>query len=142
MRRSIRMAVGLLLCVSGVSLVGCQSPGANASQNVALVYLDAGRYQDAAREAEQAIRRQPDDPKLRLIAARAHAGLGNTQRAIEHLEVALDLSPSDPEVSLLLGELEQSQENLPDAYVAFRRATTLAPDEFRRDVRRCRSRRR
>lgn len=125
--RSGRAALWLAVLVT----LACQSPGPAAPQSVAEVYLEAGRYQDAAREAEQAIRTAPDDPSLRIVGARAHQGLGNTDRAIEHLQMALDLAPSDPEVSILLGEIEQSRENLPDAYVAFRRAAKLAPDEIR-----------
>jgi len=131
MRRALRMAIGLGLCGLALSGIACQTPGAGATQSVAQVYLEAGRFQDAAREAELQIRRDPQDPQLRLIAARAHQGLGNTERAIEHVEVALDLAPGDPEVSILLGELEQGRENLADAYVAFRRASKLAPDEIR-----------
>jgi tetratricopeptide (TPR) repeat protein len=129
--RLLRSAIALGLGLVTLSAVGCQSPGGDATQSVAQVYLDAKRYQDAAREAEQDIRRDPQDPQLRILAARAHAGLGNMDRAIEHLEVALDLVPGDPEVSILLGEMEQGRENLPDAYVAFRRAAKLAPDEIR-----------
>jgi tetratricopeptide (TPR) repeat protein len=123
--------MGVGLCWLALSATGCQSPVASAPQSVAQVYLEAGRFEDAAREAELEVRRNPQDPELRLIAARAHQGLGNTERAIEHVEVALDLTPGDPEVSILLGELEQGRENLPDAYVAFRRASKLAPDEIR-----------
>lgn len=125
----MRVAQGVRIGALALAL-GCQSPATDAP-SVAEVYLDAERYEDAAREAEQEVRRAPDDPALRLVAARAHAGMGNTERAIEHLEVALDLVPRDAEVSILLGELEQGRENLPDAYVAFRRATLLAPDEIR-----------
>jgi len=100
-------------------------------KSVAEAYLDAGRYVDAAREAEAAVRRDPADPRLRQLAARAHAGAGSTERAIDHLEEALELAPSDPEISIQLGEIEQSRENVEDAYVAFRRATQLAPNEIR-----------
>ena len=129
-RAAAGLGLGAALGLAGLC-GGCQTGADGAPPGVAQVYLDAGRFQDAAREAELEIRRQPDDPQLRILAARAHAGLGNTERAIEQLEVALDLAPRDPEVSILLGELEQGRENLPDAYVAFRRAADLAPDDIR-----------
>jgi cytochrome c-type biogenesis protein CcmH/NrfG len=44
--------------------------------------------------------------------------------------VALQLAPDDPAVSVQLGELEQRRGNLPDAYVAYRRAAQLAPDNL------------
>lgn len=118
--------LGLAALGLGACAKGYQGPHA-----VAEVYLEAGRHEDAAREAEHELRRAPDDIALRKLAARAHAGAGNTDRAIEHLELALDAAPADAEVSILLGELEQERGNLPDAYVAFRRASQLGPDEIR-----------
>jgi tetratricopeptide (TPR) repeat protein len=125
----IALVAGLLamaLLVAG----GCSSTP-SAPQSATEIYLEAGRYKDAAREAEQAVRVQPNDVELRKLAGRAHAGAGNPDRALEHLEVAFDLAPSDPEVSVLIGELEQKRSNLSDAYVAFRRATQLDPKEIR-----------
>jgi len=100
-------------------------------RSVAEAYLDAGRYIDAAREAEASVRVNPSNVEMRQIAAKAHAGAGSYERAIDHLEEALEVAPTDPEISLLLGEIEQQRENVEDAYVAFRRATQLAPDEIR-----------
>lgn len=129
-RKLVRPLLRTLL-VLAVALGACQSPGPDAPDSIAEVYLEAGRHRDAAREAELSIRRDPEDPSLRKLVARAHAGAGNVERAIEHLEVALELAPGDAEVSILLGELEQRRENLADAYVAFRRASQLAPDDIR-----------
>ena len=111
-------------------LHACASAGPEAKSPIE-VYLEAGRYLDAAREAETAVRRDRNDPALRVLAGRAHAGAGNLNRAIDQLEMAHQLSPEDPEVSILLGEVEQRRENMPDAYVAFRRATQLAPEDIR-----------
>ncbi|MGH0031274.1 MAG: tetratricopeptide repeat protein [Myxococcota bacterium] len=122
----------LLALALAALCAGCQTPADGSDdETVAQVYLEAGRYQDAAREAELAIRREPENVDYRITGARAHAGLGHTQRAIDHLEVALGIAPGDPEISILLGEYEQGRENLPDAYVAFRRASKLAPDDIR-----------
>jgi Flp pilus assembly protein TadD len=59
-----------------------------------------------------------------------HARAGNLDRAIGHLEVALQLAPDDPTVSVQLGVLEQRRGNLPDAYVAFRRASQIDPENL------------
>lgn len=105
--------------------------GSTPPPSVAEAYLAAGRFEDAAREADAAVRREPENPKIRHIAARAHAGAGSTERAIDHLERAMEVAPGDPETALLLGEIEQERENVEAAYVAFRRATRLAPDDIR-----------
>jgi Flp pilus assembly protein TadD len=115
-----------------LSLLGaCASPGPSEPQHEIELQLAEGRYLEAAREAESAVRRDPDDPTLRILAGRAHAGAGNLNRAIDQLEMAHQMSPNDPEISILLGGLEQQRENVPDAYVAFRRATRLAPNDIR-----------
>lgn len=112
-------------------LDGCAGPGPGAPQNPIEAHLEAGRYLDAAREAESAVRRDPENASLRLLAGRAHAGAGNFNRAIDQLELAHQLAPDDAEISILLGEIEQQRENVADAYVAFRRATRLAPGDIR-----------
>jgi Flp pilus assembly protein TadD len=98
---------------------------------MARTYLEAGRHEDAIREITIAVRARPRDPALRMEAARISAEAGDVDRAIQHLEVALSIAPRDAEVSIVLGELERDRDNLPDAYVAFRRATELAPDDVR-----------
>lgn len=126
----IQPAALTLLAVLALFLGACAS-GYQGPQGVAEVYLEAGRHEDAAREAEKELRRYPQNIPLRLIAAEAHAGAGNLDRAIEHLELAVDARPGDPGISIRLGELEQRRGNLSDAYVAFRRASQLGPDEIR-----------
>ena len=110
--------------------VGCQSPNRDPG-DMARAYLEAGRYPEAVREIGLAVRARPRDPALRMEAARISIEAGDVERAIQQLEVALSIAPRDPEVSILLGELERDRRNLPDAYVAFRRATALAPDDLR-----------
>ena len=77
------------------------------------------------------MRIQPRNLQYRLLAAQANEGVGDTQRALSHLEMAQEIAPSDAEATILIGELEQRRQNPDDAYVAFRRATTLAPGELR-----------
>jgi len=128
--RSLRR-VSVLSGLLALAALACAGGNYGGPHGVTEIYLEAGRYQDAAIEAEKELKRYPEDVTLRKLAARAHAGAGNLHRAIEQLDLALDLAPSDPEISVLLGELEQRRGNLSDAYVAFRRASQLDPDEVR-----------
>jgi cytochrome c-type biogenesis protein CcmH/NrfG len=127
MTTSFRRLPALLALAAGLACAGPPPEPANPVE----AHLEAGRFLEAAREAETAVRRDPEDPALRVLAGRAHAGAGNLDRAIAQLEMAHQLSPRDPEISILLGELEQRRENVDDAYVAFRRATRLAPNDIR-----------
>jgi Flp pilus assembly protein TadD len=98
---------------------------------IATAYAGAGRYAEAAREIELALRARPEDAELRRQAARIQAEAGNLARAVEHLEVAIRLRPGEAESWIALGELESRRDNPPDAYVAFKRASELAPQDLR-----------
>ena len=71
---------------------------------------------------------QPRSPSLRRRAARIYQRAGNIEKGIGHLEMGIQMSPGDPELWIRLGGLESARENLPDAYVAYRRAAELSPD--------------
>jgi len=126
-RRLARAALCSVLLVCAA----CAGPGARDPAALANAYLEAGRTNEAAREIELAVRTRPEDPALRLEAARILARADKLDRAIEHLEAALQMAPADAEISIQLGTLEQRRGNLPDAYVAFRRAAELAPNDIR-----------
>jgi tetratricopeptide (TPR) repeat protein len=114
------------------ALCACGSPKPPPGpEQLAETYLAAKRYPEALRESEKLVRLQPRNIEYRLLAARANEGMGDTQRALSHLEMAQEIAPSDAEPNILIGELEQRLQNPDDAYVAFRRATMLAPDDQR-----------
>ncbi|MBW1684523.1 MAG: tetratricopeptide repeat protein [Deltaproteobacteria bacterium] len=64
-------------------------------------------------------------------AAHIQARAGRAPKAIGHLETAIQLAPSDADVWIQLAGLENGRENTADAYVAYRRAAELAPDDIR-----------
>jgi Flp pilus assembly protein TadD len=111
--------------------IGCASPSTPQPGAVAATYADAGRYDEAAREVDIAVRAHPRDVTLRKQAAQIHEHAGNTGRAVGHLESALRLAPSDAQIWIVLGDIETRRDNAADAYVAYRRAAELAPDEIR-----------
>jgi tetratricopeptide (TPR) repeat protein len=126
--RTPRLAAPVALVAA---LVACASPKPVGPDQIALAYLDAGRYEDAQREAEKLVQIQPHNVEFRLLAARANEKAGDTARALSQLEMAQELAPEDAEPNIRIGELEQRLGRTDDAYVAFRRATTQAPDDLR-----------
>jgi protein O-GlcNAc transferase len=123
-------AIGLALALAAVP--GCANPFAADPGAVAAAYEQAGRYDEAAREIELAVRSHPRNAALRRQAARIYAEGGHLDRALGHLEVvAVDLAPGDAEAWIQIGDLEKQRGNIDDAYVAFRRAAQLAPDDIR-----------
>ena len=84
---------------------------------VAAAYAAAGRHVEAAREIDVAVRAHPNDVDLRQQAATIHAGAGDPDQAVGHLGA----SPM----------AEKSRQNVADAYIAYRRASELAPEDIR-----------
>ena len=126
----VRRLLPLALALAAVAGCASHAPPQDAAA-IAKAYAEAGRYAEAAREVELAVRASPEDPLLRRQAAAIQAEAGNLALAVDHLEVAIRLAPSYPEGWIALGELENRRHNPPDAYVAFRRASALAPDDVR-----------
>jgi len=106
-------------------------PGRHNWQNAAAAYAAAGRYDEATREVDIAVRSHPRNAKLRLPAAEIHTQAGQVPQAISHLEAAIQISPSNAQSWIQLAELEKRRENVADAYVAYRRAAELAPEDIR-----------
>ena len=88
--------------------LGCASPPEPlpGPGSVAAAYADAGRYEEAGREIDLAVRTYPRDVSLRMQAAQIHQLAGNAGKAVGHLEAALRLTPSDPGIWLTLGDIE------------------------------------
>lgn len=116
------------LCFS-FACAGPSSPPAPG--DIAAAYQSAGRLQEASREIELAIRVRPRDIALRRQAAQIYSEADRADRAIEHLEAAIQLAPRNGALWINLAEIERDRENIADAYVAFRRASTLSPTDVR-----------
>jgi len=113
-------------------LFACAGPApSSAPGDIAAAYQSAGRLQEASREIEHAIRVRPRDVSLRRQAARIYLAADRSDRAIEHLESAIQVAPRDGALWIDLAEIERDRENIPDAYVAYRRASMLAPTDLR-----------
>jgi tetratricopeptide (TPR) repeat protein len=112
-------------------VLGCATPANRGPGAVAAAYAAQGRWQEATREIEIAVRQHPRDAELRRQAASIHRQAGNADGAIRHLEAGIQLAPSDAEIWIELGDLEKGRENIADAYLAYRRAAELAPEDLR-----------
>ena len=121
-------ALGALTAVAALACAGMleRDPAEKARRQMA-----TGQTALAAESIEQAVRQHPRNVALRVEAAAIQRAADHTERAVLHLEVAQSIQPEDPEISILLGDIEQSRGNATDAYVAFRRAVSLAPGDVR-----------
>jgi len=127
-----KLAPGIATVLAGALALACATSQERDPGAVAAAYAAAGNYAEATREIDLAVRAQPQNAKLRRQAADIHAKAGDPDRAIEHLELVVNqISPTDAVAWIQLGDLERGRENTPDAYVAYRRASELAPDDIR-----------
>jgi tetratricopeptide (TPR) repeat protein len=131
----VAMARGLCWLPIGFALLallaGCATPPPADPGAVAAAYAAKGRYDEASREIELALRTRPNDLALRRQAAEIYERAGNVEKAIGHLEAAIEIAPEDAETWIRLARLERGRGNVDDAYVAYRKAEKLAPDDVR-----------
>ena len=114
-----------------VAALGCANLSPPDPASLALEHAAAGRANEAAQVIEEAVAANPRDAELRRVAARLQAAVGGNSVAIAHLEEAVILEPNGAAVWADLAELERKRENFADAYVAYRRAAELDPEDLR-----------
>jgi tetratricopeptide (TPR) repeat protein len=65
-------------------------------RNLAVAYVEAGRYQEAALQLEKLLDRDPDDHLTHSDLAKTYAALGRYEEAKHHLLKAVELQPENP----------------------------------------------
>jgi tetratricopeptide (TPR) repeat protein len=98
MRRAGLILCGLLL--ASTALASEQSERLNAR---GVVEFHAGRYAEALRVFDQAVRADPDDPYARYYRGMTHGRLGDYAAAVEDLRAALAKKPDLEQAPLELG---------------------------------------
>jgi len=76
---------------------------ADALNELAHVYMLAGKTEDALGRLEEMLRRDPQSARAHNNAAATYVAQGNTEKALEHLEAAVRLDPTDGGIWLNLG---------------------------------------
>src|SRR5690606_9056776 len=96
---------------------------------------DAPTMEEAIAELEAALQRDPAQPEGWRLLARAHASLGNRERAREAYLAALEHIPDDPELRVeaaqALAQAAPGSRCDDEALGMLRRARVLAPDHRR-----------
>jgi tetratricopeptide (TPR) repeat protein len=129
--RAMHRFAALALALALLAFAGCASPPRTDPGAVAAAYASEGRFDEASREIEIALRTHPKDLALQLQAAEIYERAGNIDKAVSHLEDSIEIAPDDAETWIRLAQLENGRGNTDDAYVAFRRAERLAPNDVR-----------
>jgi tetratricopeptide (TPR) repeat protein len=103
------LACALLLGTFVIDTPQCGDHRSDHAQ-LALGYLDAGRYDRALTEIRRALRQRDDDPTLYLIAAMAHLGRKHVEEAVGMLAQGLALTPGDDRLQQTLRDVCQQSE--------------------------------
>jgi tetratricopeptide (TPR) repeat protein len=82
--------------ILGSRYLGTILPDTDAVHNiVGVTLLEERRFEDAAAEFREALRRRPDSPDANRNLGTALAATGHLQEAIEYLEKAVTLAPAN-----------------------------------------------
>ena len=95
--------------------------------NLAILYMDSNRSQDAIQQGEEAVRIAPGDAAAHVILGRCYFASGEEERAAKEYEAATKLDPQNGNAYLALGELRLNQHRVPQAEEYLREAIQVAP---------------
>jgi tetratricopeptide (TPR) repeat protein len=115
-------------------------PGAGfLSEELADLYIQAGRIRDAVMDAEEAVRQNPNDIGSRRILGRIYMRLiGDPQqgkldekmlpKAIEQYQKIAELSPKDVDALMILARLHKVAQNSVEAEKAYKKVLEIEPE--------------
>ena len=109
------------------------------SEELSDLYIQSGRVREAATEAEDTLKKNPDDLNARRVLARIYTRMiGDAQqnridetmvkKAIEQYEKITEKDPKDADSWLMLGRLQKVAQNSVEAVKAYKKTLELEPD--------------
>lgn len=121
------------------SAIKADPQSATLSEELTELYVQTGRLREAQTDAEEALRRNPNDLNALRLLARIFTGqIGDgpnnrvdenmLRRAIEQYKKITDVAPKDMESWLMLGRLEKVAQDSAEAEKAYKKALDLDPD--------------
>ena len=108
-------------------------------EDIAELYLSAGRVKDAVEEAQSALKANPNQINAHRVLAHIYrsqiggdgqnrANEGMIKRALEQFQIISEKDPKDIESLIMVGGLNRMLEDSVDAEAAFKKALALEPD--------------
>jgi tetratricopeptide (TPR) repeat protein len=109
------------------------------AEELADVYLQSARFNEAITESEAALRANPNDLNARRILGRVYTRMlsdqrsnrvdrSNLRKAIEQFEKITQLAPNDIDAWNMLGRLYKVDESSTESEAAYRRVLSLDPE--------------
>jgi tetratricopeptide (TPR) repeat protein len=82
----------------------------------------------AVKEADEAVKKYPDDRSLKMLQASLLGEQGQVDKAIQELQGLLDGTPSDRETELIIAQIYSQAKRYPEAEAAAQKALAMSTD--------------
>ena len=96
-------------------------------KNIALIYQQEGRNEEALAAYEDAIAQNPDDVALILNKANLYYTMGQPEKFKSLMQEASAMDPTNPDLQYNIGVIAMEQNNMEEARAAFYRALEIDP---------------
>lgn len=103
------------------------SKRAEIVKNIALIYQEQGKNDEALAAYEDAIANNPDDVNLVLNKANLYFAMGDKDKFKELMAQASDMAPDNPDLLYNIGVISMEQGNMEEARAAFMKALEVDP---------------
>ncbi len=104
------------------------SKKAEIVKNIALIYQEQGKNDEALAAYEDAIATNPDDVNLVLNKANLYYKIGDKDKFKELMAKASEMAPDNPDLLYNIGVINMEQGNMEEARDAYKKALAIDPD--------------
>ena len=104
------------------------SKRAEIVKNLALIYQEQGKNDEALAAYEDALASNPDDVNLVLNKANLYYKMGDKEKFKELMGQASDMAPDNPDLLYNIGVINMEQGNLEEARDAYKKALAIDPN--------------
>ena len=104
------------------------SKKAEIVKNIALIYQEQGKNDEALAAYEDAIANNPGDVNLVLNKANLYYSMGDKDKFKELMGQASDMAPDNPDLLYNIGVINMEQGNMEEARAAYKKALEVDPN--------------
>lgn len=104
------------------------SKKAEIVKNIALIYQEQGKNDEALAAYEDAIANNPGDVNLVLNKANLYYSMGDKDKFKELMGQASDMAPDNPDLLYNIGVINMEQGNMEEARAAYKKALKVDPN--------------
>lgn len=104
------------------------SKKAEIVKNIALIYQEQGKNEEALAAYDDALASNPNDVNLVLNKANLYYGMGDKDKFKELMGQASEMAPDNPDLLYNIGVINMEQGNMQEARAAYKKALEVDPN--------------